>query len=68
MKPRPALPPLDSAQRYSIEEAIVYLRSSRKTIYDDIRLGRLATILEGRRRYVPGAEIARRSRLPSEAA
>jgi len=64
MKTRPALPPLDLAQRYTIPEAIDYLRSSRKTIYDDIREGRLATIKEGKRRFVPGSEIARRSRLP----
>jgi hypothetical protein len=68
MKQRPALPPLDPAQRYSIEEAIAYLRSSRKTLYDDISEGRLATIKEGKRRFVPGSEIARRSRLASAAA
>jgi len=62
---RPTLSPLDPAQRYSIDEAIAYLRSSRKTAYDDIREGRLATIKEGKRRFVPGSEIARRSRLPS---
>ena len=65
-KTRPALPPLDQLQRYSIEEAIAYLRSSRKTLFDDIREGRLATIKEGKRRFVPGSEIARRSRLVSE--
>jgi hypothetical protein len=63
MKARPALPPPDPAQRYSIEELIAYLRSFRKTVYDDIREGRLATIKEGKRRFVPGSEIARRSRL-----
>jgi hypothetical protein len=68
MKIRPALPPLDAAQRYSIEEAIAYLRSSRKTLFDDIREGRLATIKEGKRRFVPGSEIARRSRLESRSA
>jgi hypothetical protein len=68
MKSRPALPPLDLMQRYSIEEAIWYLRSSRKTVFDDIRKGRLVTIQEGRRRFVPGSEIARRSQLPSVAA
>jgi len=61
MKSRPILPPLDPVQRYSIEEAIAYLRSSRKTLFDDIREGRLATIKEGKRRFVPGSEIARRS-------
>jgi hypothetical protein len=68
MKSRPSLPPLDQAQRYSIEEAITYLRSSRKTVFDDIREGRLASIKEGKRRFIPGSEIARRSRLPSQAA
>jgi hypothetical protein len=65
MKSRPALPPLDPAQRYSIEEAILYLRSSRKTLFNDIKQGRLATIREGKRRYVPGTEIVRRSALPA---
>lgn len=65
MKHRPSLPPLDPAQRYSVDEAIAYLRTSRRTIYDDINAGRLITIHEGKRRFVPGSEIARRSRLPS---
>ncbi len=60
------LPPLDERQRYTVEEAIRYLRSSRLTIYKDIAAGRLATIKEGKRRYVPGSEIARRSAAPSE--
>ncbi len=63
----PELPALNPAQRYSIDEAIIYLRLSRKTVFDDIREGRLATIQEGRRRFVPGSEIARRSRAPSAA-
>lgn len=67
MKTRPALPPLDERQRYSIEEAIAYLRSSRKTLFDDIKQGRLATIKEGKRRFVPGSEIARRSQVPVQA-
>jgi hypothetical protein len=67
MKVRPALPPLDTAQRYSIEETIAYLRSSRNTIFNDIRHGRLATIQEGKRRFVPGSEIARRSRVTQAA-
>lgn len=57
MKPRPILPPVDPGQRYSIEEAIAYLRSSRKTVYDDIHAKRLLTIQEGRRRFVPGSEL-----------
>lgn len=67
MKLSPALPPLDTAQRYSIEEAIAYLRSSRFTVFNDIREGRLATIKEGRRRFVPGSEIARLSRVTAAA-
>ena len=68
MKVRPALPPLDPAQRYSIDEAIAYLRSSRKTIFADIKAGNLTTIREGKRRFVPGSEIARRSRIDPEGA
>ena len=68
MKPRPVLPPLDERQRYSVEEAIAYLRSSRKTLFDDIKNGRLATIKEGKRRFIPGSELVRRSRLPAQAA
>ena len=59
--------PLDPLQRYTVEEAIAYLRSSRKTLFDDIRTGRILTIKEGRRRFIPGSEIARRSRLPDGA-
>jgi hypothetical protein len=68
VKQRPALPPLDERQRYSIDEAIAYLRSSRRTLFEDIREGRLATIKEGKRRFVPGSEIARRSQLPTREA
>jgi excisionase family DNA binding protein len=49
------LPPIDSAQRYSIEEAIRYLRISRFTIYERIATGKIATIKEGRRRFCPGS-------------
>lgn len=62
-KVKPALPPLDVAQRYTIEEAIAYLRSSRKSVYRLINTGELKTLKENRRRYVPGSEIARHSRL-----
>ena len=60
-----SLPPLDERQRYTVDEAIRYLRSSRATIYRDIAQGRLLTIQEGARRYVPGSEIARRSTVAS---
>jgi hypothetical protein len=68
VKSRPALPPLDPQQRYSVAETIQYLRSSRKTLFDDIKNGRLVTFKEGRRRFVPGSEIVRRSRAPEAAA
>jgi Helix-turn-helix domain len=58
------LPSLDVAQRYSIEEAIRYLRSSRASVYRDIREGRLRVIKERKRTFVPGSEIARRSLVP----
>lgn len=57
---------LDPLQRYTVEEAIAYLRSSRRTIYRDIGDGRLTIIKEGRRTYVPGSEIVRRSKRPDE--
>ena len=60
--PKPIiLPPLDPAQRYSIDEANAYLRQSRAKTYKDIAAGKLRTILDGKRRYVPGTEIAARS-------
>jgi excisionase family DNA binding protein len=60
-----ALPPLDSAQRFTVDEAIAYLRSSRQTVYKLINAGELRVIKEGNRTYVPGSEIARRSTLPA---
>jgi len=54
MKSRPLMPQLDELQRYTVEEAIAYLRPSRKALFEDIKSGRLATIKEGKRRYIPG--------------
>lgn len=59
----PQLQPLDPRQRYSINEALAYLRTSRQSFYELVAAGRLSTIVEGRRRYVPGAEIARLSQV-----
>jgi hypothetical protein len=59
------LPPLDERQRYTVEEAIRYLRSSRFSVYKDISAGRLATIKEGKRTFIPGSEIARRCAAPA---
>jgi excisionase family DNA binding protein len=55
------LPPLDPLQRYTIDETARYLRISRATIYADISAGLITTIKDRKRRFVPGAEIQRRS-------
>ena len=60
----PALAALDQAQRYTIAEAALYLRSSAWSVFRDIREGRLVVIREGARTFIPGSEIARRSRIP----
>src|SRR6266403_5270887 len=57
------LAPVDTAQRYTIAEAIAYLRVSRVSIYKEINAGRLRVIKHGKRTFVPGSEIARLSRL-----
>ena len=61
------LPPLDPSQRFTIPEGSRYLRQSRGKTYQDIAAGRLRVIKDGSRTYVPGTEIARRSRLESAA-
>ena len=60
---RPILAPLDLAQRYTVAEAALYLRSSVWSVFRDIRERRLTVIREGTRVYVPGTELARRSRV-----
>jgi hypothetical protein len=65
------LPPLDLLQRYSIDEAVRYLRTSREKVYFLINHGKLRVISEagivGRgRKYIPGSEIARLSAAPAE--
>jgi excisionase family DNA binding protein len=57
----PGLAPLDPLQRYNVDEACAYLRVSRGTLYNDINAGLIATIKDRSRRFVPGAEIQRRS-------
>jgi excisionase family DNA binding protein len=64
-KVRPVLPPIDASQRYSPEEAADYLRTSRWSVFKDLREGRLRAIREGRRTFIPGSEIIRRSTLPT---
>jgi excisionase family DNA binding protein len=57
----PPLAPLDTQQRYDLDEAARYLRISRSTLYNDIAAGLIASIKDRKRRFIPGVEIARRS-------
>lgn len=58
------LPLLDTNRRYPIGEAERYLGISHQSVYNLIASGKLKTIKEGRRRFVPGAELARLSAVP----
>jgi excisionase family DNA binding protein len=58
---------LDPLRRYPIETARAFLNVSRATIYKHIAEGKLATIKEGKRRFVPGSEIVRLSAVPASA-
>jgi hypothetical protein len=55
------LAPLDTQQRYSLSEAAAYLRISKPLLARRISNGTVATITDGRRRFIPGVEIARLS-------
>jgi excisionase family DNA binding protein len=57
--------PLDPLRRYSIDHALLYLGVSRAQVYKEIKANKLATIKDGRRRYIPGSEIVRRSCVPA---
>jgi hypothetical protein len=56
---RPEPRPLNALERYTIEESIVLLRTSRATLYIDIAAGKIKTIKNGKRRFIPGSEIIR---------
>lgn len=60
---RQTLLPVDVAQRYTIAEAISYLRTSHASMYKEINAGRIKVLKQGKRTFVPGSEIARLSRL-----
>jgi hypothetical protein len=64
---RQTLPPVDVAQRYTIVEAIGYLRISHASVYKEINAGRIKVLKQGKRTFVPGSEIARLSRLDGAA-
>jgi excisionase family DNA binding protein len=63
--PNNPLPALDAAQRYTVNEALAYLRTSRATLYKLIASGQLRVIKQGKRTFCPGAEIAKLSRVPA---
>ena len=65
MKARPVLPAIDAAQRYSIAEIALYLRSSEWSVYRDIREGKLHVFKDRGRTYATGAELIRRSSAPN---
>jgi hypothetical protein len=65
---RKVAPPIfiDPNQRYSINEATAALRQCRAQTYKDIKKGGLRIIRAGKRVYVPGTELIRRSTLPAD--
>lgn len=63
-KPVQMLPPLDERQRYTYDEAAVYLRCSRRHLLRRISTGDVETFPDGHRRYIHGAELVRLSTPP----
>lgn len=57
--------PLDPLQRYTVPEASAYLRICVALVNRRIRTGAIASIKDGKRRYIPGSEIARLSSVQS---
>jgi hypothetical protein len=53
---------LDTQRRYPIDVACDFLAISRARLYEKISNGEIIAIKDGRRTFVPGAEIARLSR------
>jgi hypothetical protein len=59
----PSIPDvIDPNRRYNIVVASALLDQSRQKTYDDFEDGKLTRIKDGRRAYVHGSEIIRRSR------
>ena len=48
----------DRKQLYRIADAIVILSLGRSVIYEQIRLGRLLSVTQGRTRLIPASAIA----------
>ena len=62
-KPASGVIVFDERLRYSIPAASALLSQSRAKTYRDIAAGTLRVLRDAKRVYVPGTEIARRSRL-----
>ncbi len=62
------LPPLDPLQRYTVPEAAAYLRICVALVNRRIADDSIASLKDGKRRYIPGVEIARLSALPAQVA
>ncbi len=58
-----SLGPVDERQRYTIPESSQYLRVSRAYLYRLIERGEIRVIKDGKRTFLPGSEIVRRSTL-----
>ena len=61
-----AQPAFDPRLRYTITTATDFLGYSRAKLYQEIRAGTIRVIRDGRRVFVPGSEIARKSSLDGE--
>jgi hypothetical protein len=55
------LGPIDANRRYPLRVANALLSQSNSKTYEDIAAGRLIVIKDGKRTYIPGSEIIRRS-------
>jgi hypothetical protein len=54
---------VDPNQRYTLQIAVALLRQSMSKTHKEIRAGSLRVIRDGKRVYIPGTEIIRRSTL-----
>lgn len=63
--PRPEFRPFNHHLRFSIEETAYHLGVSRAHVWKRVQSGEIKTIADGRRRFVPGTEIARLSAVQS---
>jgi hypothetical protein len=63
LKRQAAVPTLDPARRYTVPDASALLSQSVAKTYQQLKDGVLASIKDGKRRYIPGSEIVRRSSL-----